>query len=833
MLTADELRRAAKLSLYRKSFERFAGQQLKIKPKLPGSPMIPLVMNQAQQVLERVAQEQLKAHGWIRMLVHKYRQPGGSTWATARGFHMASLHPNINSVVIAHDDETAGHIFGINKLFYESMSPDMRPLARYHSKEELVFENPDPRTRTRWPGLRSRITFMTAKNIHAGTGHTLHAVHLSEAAKFLRAKEVWSSLFPSIPPMPGTSVILETTAHFTGQWFKEFYYQDTHGGPDEYRRVFLPWSLSPEYALAVEPSEMDELDDEERYLQERHALTLEQLKWRRARIREAGNDAVAKKLFNQEFPLTSQEAWIDMNMGVFDARALYELGERVGPPLRRCDVLPGPSVYDAPDGHLSVWEEPQPGELYDLAADPASGSETGDWSVAEVVKRRNREQVAEWRGKIGVLDFAQPLFWLGRWYNTAQIGVEMDGLGIGTNDRLNEMNYPYCLTPDQRVLTADLRWVPLGDIHVGDELLGFDEKAPGGGKLRKFLLSRVIGCEPREAAVYRIVLSDGTALIATADHPWIVTSTGLRNTQEWRVTAQLRIGHRLPKFFTPWSVVRNYEAGWMAGLLDGEGSVGRYRDGTPKGGHTQLSLVQKPGLVLDEACTILTRWGFQYSQAVMLPSGCHSLSIGTKSEIARLLGTTRPVRLLPKVVPSFFGSLRGETSSTVEAVERIGAREVIMIGTTTQTYFAEGYGSHNCYIRRKHETVIPKLTNLSGWHTSYDSKKKLVTRARHFIAHKDVIIRSPILHNELREFSIRQTEQREFYEGSGKFDDAVMSWMIALSIGLDEAMFQPTSGPPAPPQKRVHREPGLHDDSWITSSNEPMVNLAEQLKGWK
>src|SRR3990167_9125077 len=112
MLTADDLRRAAKLSLYRKSFDRFAREQLRIKPKLPGSPMIPLVMNRAQQVLERVAQDQLRTHGWIRMLVHKYRQPGGSTWAAARGFHMASLRPNISSVVIAHDDETAGHIFG-------------------------------------------------------------------------------------------------------------------------------------------------------------------------------------------------------------------------------------------------------------------------------------------------------------------------------------------------------------------------------------------------------------------------------------------------------------------------------------------------------------------------------------------------------------------------------------------------------------------------------------------------------------------------------------------------------------------------------------------------
>jgi len=541
--------------------------------------MIPLLMNPAQQVLERIAQEQLRTHGWIRMVVLKHRQPGGSTWAAGRGYHITSLHPNISSVMIAHDDETAAHIFGINKLFYDSMTPDIRPLARYHSKEELVFENPDPRTRTRWPGLRSRIGFMTAKNAMAGTGHTMQIAHLSEGAKYgPKAKELWTSLKPSIPDMPGTILIVEGTAHFSGQWFREFC-ERAQSGKDEYEFVFLPWSLTPEYTAHVEGGEMDDLNDEEAYLQKAHGLLLGQLKWRRSRIRELGNDDVARKLFQQEYPLTAEEAWIDMNMGVFDARALYELGERVCAPVRTCTVLAGPSIYDAPDGNLSVWEEPQPGELYDIGVDVAGGTETGDWSVAEVVKRRNREQVGEWRGKIGTLDFAQPLYWLGRWYNTAQIAVEMDGLGLGTNDRMNELGYP------------------------------------------------------------------------------------------------------------------------------------------------------------------------------------------------------------------------------------------------------------NLYIWRKHGTVFPKLTSFSGWHTSYESKKKLVTRARHFIAHKEVVIRSPILHNELREFSIRQTDQREFYEGSGKFDDAVMSWMIALSIGLDEAMMQGESKPPPP--RREFREPALQDDHWGKPTDEPMVNLAEQLKGWQ
>ena len=54
-----------------------------------------------------------------------------------------------------------------------------------------------------------------------------------------------------------------------------------------------------------------------------------------------------------------------------------------------------------------------------------------------------------------------------------------------------------CLAPEMRVLTADLLWVPVGDLKVGDELLAFDEEPPvrNGGperaQFRKYRKTRV------------------------------------------------------------------------------------------------------------------------------------------------------------------------------------------------------------------------------------------------------------------------------------------------------------------------------------------------------
>jgi len=48
------------------------------------------------------------------------------------------------------------------RLFYECLPKALKPMARYDSKKELVFENPDKRTRAANPGFRSSIEVYTA-----------------------------------------------------------------------------------------------------------------------------------------------------------------------------------------------------------------------------------------------------------------------------------------------------------------------------------------------------------------------------------------------------------------------------------------------------------------------------------------------------------------------------------------------------------------------------------------------------------------------------------------------------------------------------------------------
>ncbi|AEY86659.1 hypothetical protein SHJG_1383 [Streptomyces hygroscopicus subsp. jinggangensis 5008] len=100
----------------------------------------------------------------------------------------------------------------------------------------------------------------------------------------------------------------------------------------------------------------------------------------------------------------------------------------------------------------------------------------------------------------------------------------------------------HCLSFEHRLLTADLRCVPCGELRAGDRLLAFDEETPEGYTHRRLRWSEIVRSEP---TLKECVRAD--RLLEKA--PYVIRLT---NT---------------------WEPVRTYESGWIAGMCDGEGSV--------------------------------------------------------------------------------------------------------------------------------------------------------------------------------------------------------------------------------------------------------------------
>lgn len=450
----------AKKELYRRDFRLFAQEQLTITGVEPGQMLHLGPFLDGQELLHAVVERQLRETGWVRVVFIKSRQLGGSTYTAGRAFWLASLNPGVSTLEIAHDEETARSVFEKCKLFYDRMGDDYRPMARRDNKSELVFENPDSRTRPIYPGLGSKMNFNHAKNVTAGTGTTRHFIHLTEAAKFRSdlCDLLESSLFPALHLVPGTWCINESTAFVGGDYFRECC-ERARSKKSEWRFVFAPWYIERSYRLPLAKGERLKLDDRELFIQRLAAkgqpkdgvppitITSEQFKWRRMTI--AGRED-GENIFLQEYPTSYEEAWITRDLNVFATDKMYTLRSGLRDPDRFCEILPngkfatlnrGAQHVSPNHNYFAIWKEPEPGHRYDIGVDTSVGIEGGDWSVAEVFDRDSHEQMAEFHYLMDGFDLAEKLYWIGVYFNMAQIGVEMASTGFAVNGGLQRLGY--------------------------------------------------------------------------------------------------------------------------------------------------------------------------------------------------------------------------------------------------------------------------------------------------------------------------------------------------------------------------------------------------------
>lgn len=397
---------------------------------------------EAQEIVHKSIEKDIADRRPIRKIILKARQEGISTYTQGRIFHQAHTIANTKALILSHDIESAGKIFNMTKSFYEKLPDSIRPMKRYSNKRELVFENPDEKTRSQNPGLQSSIEVQTAGKWTPSRGAMYHLVHFSEVAFWPgTSAEIVTAILPMVPHVPGTMIVYESTANgmendFYDDWLS------AKEGETEFDPIFIPWFRMQTYSLAFRsrkdrkkfesPASQDsEFLDEERELKKRFKLTDEQLNWRRMKIREFGGDIYK---FYQEYPSTDREAFVFQNPTIFNRKKLEQI--EVTDPLRVCDIsIDNQDFRNNPEGNLSIWEEPQPGAEYVIGVDVASG-EGDDYSVCCVLKRTWPnglcDQVAEWHGKCHPIPLAKYAVIMARHYNDAMLSIELNNHGFTT-----------------------------------------------------------------------------------------------------------------------------------------------------------------------------------------------------------------------------------------------------------------------------------------------------------------------------------------------------------------------------------------------------------------
>ncbi|WP_251150908.1 Rv2578c family radical SAM protein [Cellulosimicrobium sp. Marseille-Q4280] len=82
----------------------------------------------------------------------------------------------------------------------------------------------------------------------------------------------------------------------------------------------------------------------------------------------------------------------------------------------------------------------------------------------------------------------------------------------------------YCLSPRTPVLLADGTHRPVGELRVGDEIVGTEAH----GAYRRYVRTRVLDRWTTRKRAYRVTLADGTRLVASGDHRFL-TERGWRH----------------------------------------------------------------------------------------------------------------------------------------------------------------------------------------------------------------------------------------------------------------------------------------------------------------
>lgn len=268
-----------------------------------------------------------------------------------------------------------------------------------------------------------------------------------------------------------------------------------------------------------------------------------------------------------------------------------------------------------------------------------------------------------------------------------------DPSGLGFNGQGN------CHEPGARLLTTDLRWVAAGDVQIGDELWAFDadlNDGVGRGRARRFRRSTVVRSEPAMKNCVRVFLDSGESLVCSHDHPWL-SSTLRSNPVGWTTADQLLTAPELVRPFIPWRSETSYEAGWLAGMFDGEGWVTRAANREMRS--SQVGVTQVVGPTATRLVEVCQRYGsFHVKIRQPRTPGGDQVYIdsngGGALAAAEFLGRIRPERLIARFELGGL-TLNRRHPARVVRIEQVGLREVASIQTTTGTYIAEGFAVHN------------------------------------------------------------------------------------------------------------------------------------------
>jgi DNA repair photolyase len=203
----------------------------------------------------------------------------------------------------------------------------------------------------------------------------------------------------------------------------------------------------------------------------------------------------------------------------------------------------------------------------------------------------------------------------------------------------------YCLAGDTPILMGDGRTRRLADLKRGDEIYG----TKLDGRYRYYTRTRVLDHWATLKLAFRVVLADGTELVASGDHRFL-TDRG------WKCVAPVGGGQRphlttnnrlvgTGKFAKPFPEDDSYRRGYLCGMLRGDAHI-RTDTHVTKSGRCHKTNVARLALAdfegLDRTRAFLEREGIETRNSIFQPARpgyreIRAITASSKARVAKIL----------------------------------------------------------------------------------------------------------------------------------------------------------------------------------------------------
>lgn len=250
-------------------------------------------------------------------------------------------------------------------------------------------------------GRVSRVSGMTSTG-GAGHGRTAALVIGDEWSRIDRASEIMKAVSAVVGQSGHVILVSTANGRYNEQTFSgnHFHYIWSHADDAGFERRFLSWRNHPDR-------------DDDWYVNSPETRSL--LEHERM----------------EQYPSNPEEAFTMSQRAYFDkASLLWYARDRIMDPVltgKFEETRAGTARFvEEKRGWVNVYARPQSGHRYAIGADTATGKGM-DFSAAYVIDLSNQELVAEVHGKMDADLYAEQLHYLGRWFNTARVGVESAG----------------------------------------------------------------------------------------------------------------------------------------------------------------------------------------------------------------------------------------------------------------------------------------------------------------------------------------------------------------------------------------------------------------------